>query len=56
MGAVIETEHLTKGYGSARDRNVSIAVERAEVYGFLGPNGPGKTTTIRTLSRIPQPT
>lgn len=57
MGAVIETEHLTKRYGSARGiEDVSIAVNRGEVYGFLGPNGAGKTTTIRTVLDLLHPT
>jgi ABC-2 type transport system ATP-binding protein len=54
---VIETERLTKRYGTARGIDeVSIAVERGEVYGFLGPNGAGKTTTIRTLLEFLHPT
>ena len=48
--ALIETDRLTKRYGRARGiENVSMCVDRGEVYGFLGPNGAGKTTTIRTL-------
>ncbi|MFN8163338.1 MAG: ABC transporter ATP-binding protein [Solirubrobacterales bacterium] len=55
--SVIETEHLTKFYGSARGiEDVSIAVEAGEVFGFLGPNGAGKTTTIRTLLNLIHPT
>jgi ABC-2 type transport system ATP-binding protein len=57
MGAVIETERLTKRYGTTRGiENVSLAVERGEVYGFLGPNGAGKTTTIRTMLDLLHPT
>jgi ABC-2 type transport system ATP-binding protein len=57
MTAVIETERLTKRYGSARGiEDVSIAVDRGEVYGFLGPNGAGKTTMIRTLLDLLHPT
>jgi ABC-2 type transport system ATP-binding protein len=54
---VIETDRLTKRYGPVRGIDeVSIAVERGEVYGFLGPNGAGKTTTIRTLLDLLHPT
>jgi beta-exotoxin I transport system ATP-binding protein len=54
---VIETERLTKAYGSVRGIDeISIAVERGEVYGFLGPNGAGKTTTMRTLLDLLHPT
>jgi ABC-2 type transport system ATP-binding protein len=57
MTAVIETHCLTKRYGSARGIDeVSISVERGEIYGFLGPNGAGKTTTIRTLLDLLHPT
>jgi ABC-2 type transport system ATP-binding protein len=54
---VIETERLTKSYGSARGiEDVTITVEAGEVFGFLGPNGAGKTTTIRTLLDLLHPT
>ena len=54
---MIETDGLTKSYGSARGiEDVTIAVEAGEVFGFLGPNGAGKTTTIRTLLDLLHPT
>jgi ABC-2 type transport system ATP-binding protein len=57
MTAVIETRGLTKRYGNTRGiDDVSISVERGEIYGFLGPNGAGKTTTIRTLLDLLHPT
>jgi ABC-2 type transport system ATP-binding protein len=52
----IETEGLTKLYGAERGiEDVTITVERGEVFGFLGPNGAGKTTTIRTLLDLLHP-
>jgi ABC-2 type transport system ATP-binding protein len=47
----IETRTLTKKFGSfvAVD-SVDLAVERGEIFGFLGPNGSGKTTTMRMLT------
>lgn len=49
-------EHLTKDYGSGRGVfDVSIAVDRGEVFGFLGPNGAGKSTTIRHLMGFSKP-
>jgi ABC-2 type transport system ATP-binding protein len=50
LTTVIHTENLTKRFGdfTAVDR-VSLAVDRGEVVGYLGPNGSGKTTTIRML-------
>jgi ABC-type multidrug transport system ATPase subunit len=46
----IHTDHLTKTFGphAAVDR-LSLQVPRGSVFGFLGPNGSGKTTTIRML-------
>lgn len=56
---VIETDRLSKRYGSDGPyalRNLSLKINRGEVYGFLGPNGAGKSTTIRTLLNFIQPT
>lgn len=53
---VLEVEHLTKDYGSGRGVfDVSIHVDRGEVFGFLGPNGAGKSTTIRHLMGFSHP-
>ncbi|MFO8172859.1 MAG: ABC transporter ATP-binding protein [Longimicrobiales bacterium] len=54
---VIETQGLTKRYRKtvAVDR-VSFSVERGQIFGFLGPNGSGKTTTIGMLLGITTPT
>jgi ABC-2 type transport system ATP-binding protein len=50
MPPVITAENLTIRFGdfTAVD-NVSFAVEKGEVFGFLGPNGSGKTTIIKAL-------
>jgi ABC-2 type transport system ATP-binding protein len=57
VAAVIELDQLTKRYGSARGiEELTLRVERGEVFGFLGPNGAGKTTTIRTLLDLLHPT
>ncbi len=45
--AVLETRALEKRFGRIRAvRGVSLTVERGQVYGLLGPNGSGKTTTM----------
>jgi ABC-2 type transport system ATP-binding protein len=55
--SVITTEGLTKFYGRQRGViDLSVAVERGEVFGYLGPNGAGKTTTIRLLLDFIRPT
>lgn len=53
---ILETRGLTKRYGrlTAVD-SVSFAVEKGQVFGFLGPNGSGKTTTIGMLLGIISP-
>lgn len=53
---VIETHGLTKRYNSfiAVD-SLDLVVERGEVYGLLGPNGSGKTTTILMLLGLTEP-
>jgi len=54
--SVIQVERLTKDYGHNRGVfDVSIAVEKGEVFGFLGPNGAGKTTTIRHIMGFSRP-
>ena len=46
----ISVQNLTKNYGKNRGvKNLSLQVEKGDIYGFLGPNGAGKSTTIRTL-------
>ena len=50
MGAVIEAEGLRKTYGGkVAVGGLDLAVPEDGVFGFLGPNGSGKTTTIRML-------
>ena len=46
----IEINNLTKNYGKARGvTNLTLKVEKGDIFGFLGPNGAGKSTTIRSL-------
>ncbi|MCU0268950.1 MAG: ABC transporter ATP-binding protein [Acidimicrobiales bacterium] len=61
MGAVIEVEGLRKAYRSRRRTRMAVdgldlAVPEGGVFGFLGPNGSGKTTTIRCLLGLIRPT
>lgn len=53
----VYAENLTKRFGefTAVDQ-VSFQVKRGEIFGFLGPNGSGKTTTIRMLCGLVPPT
>ena len=52
----IDVEGLTKSFdGRTVVRNLSMRVKRGTIYGFLGPNGSGKTTTIRMLCGLLTP-
>jgi ABC-2 type transport system ATP-binding protein len=56
-GALIVTEGLSKVYRRVTAlEGLSLQVGRGEVYGLLGPNGSGKTTTIRLLLGLLRPT
>lgn len=53
----ISTEGLTKHYGDVRAvQDLDLEISRGEVFGFLGPNGSGKTTTMRTILDLIRPT
>jgi len=57
MTAVIETRELTKRYGPVTAvEDLTLAITSGEVYGLLGPNGSGKTTTILMLLGLTEPT
>ena len=50
MNPVIEISGLNKSYGDfAAVRNLSLTIERGEIFAILGPNGAGKTTTVEIL-------
>ena len=52
----IDVQGLTKSFdGRKVVRDLSMRVKRGEIYGFLGPNGSGKTTTIRMLCGLLTP-
>jgi len=52
----IDVHGLTKSFGGRKVvRDLSMRVRRGEIYGFLGPNGSGKTTTIRMLCGLLTP-
>ncbi len=47
---IISVEHLTKDYGEGRGIfDISFEVQKGEIFGYVGTNGSGKTTTIRNM-------
>ena len=53
MSPVVEVEHLTKRYGSfTAVEDVTFSVDEGEIFGILGPNGSGKTTTVECLQGL----
>jgi ABC-2 type transport system ATP-binding protein len=54
---MIKTSNLTKRFGSKiAVNNLSLEVKKGEIFGFLGPNAAGKTTTIKLLAGLLRPT
>lgn len=53
---IIDVQHLAKSFdGKPAVEDISLQVKRGEIFGFLGPNGSGKTTTIRMLCGLLTP-
>src|SRR3954467_13044735 len=53
MPHAVEIEHVTKSFGSfVAVNDLSLQIPENTVYGFIGPNGSGKTTTLRMIMRI----
>lgn len=56
-GAVVETEELRRTFGDVEAvRSLSFRVDAGEIFGLVGPDGAGKTTTLRMLASILDPT
>jgi len=57
MAAIVSVDNLAKQYGSfTAVKNLSFSVNEGDVYGFLGQNGAGKSTTIRMMLTLIKPT
>ncbi len=53
---MIKTEDLTKVYGDLRAiDSLTLELDEGDLFGFIGPNGSGKTTTMRILATLLQP-
>jgi len=57
MEYILETQNLTKIYGQKEAaRDVNLHIREGEIYGLIGRNGAGKTTIMRMISGLSQPT
>jgi len=53
MDPSVEVFHLSKNYGSVVAlQDISFAVGKGELFGFIGPDGAGKTTLFRILATL----
>ncbi|HVK11914.1 MAG TPA: ATP-binding cassette domain-containing protein [Gemmataceae bacterium] len=53
MSNAVELDHVTKSFGpQVAVDDLSLTVPTGSIYGFIGPNGSGKTTTLRIIMRI----
>lgn len=56
MSAIVQVKSLSKTFGNLKAvDDLSFSVERSDIYGFLGQNGAGKSTTIRMLLTLIRP-
>ena len=57
MSLAIETQGLSKSYGPIKAlKELNLKVPEKSIFGLLGPNGSGKTTTIKLLLGLIKPT
>lgn len=55
--SLVEFKNLSKSYGTREVlKNVNLKIEKGKIYGLLGPNGSGKTTMIKIINDLIQPT
>ena len=57
MEMMLQTQNLCKYFGKQKAvNNVSLNIEKGQIYGLLGPNGAGKSTILKMLTGMMKPT
>ena len=57
MEMMLQTQNLCKYFRKQKAvNNVSLNIEKEQIYGLLGPNGAGKSTTLKMLTGMMKPT
>ena len=57
MEMMLQTQNLCKYFKKQKAvNNVSLNIEKGQIYGLLGPNGAGKSTTLKMLTGMMKPT
>ena len=57
MEMMLQTQNLCKYFRKQKAvNNVSLNIEKGQIYGLLGPNGAGKSTTLKMLTGMMKPT
>ena len=57
MKTILETQKLTKQYGAQKAAaDINLSIHQGEIYGLIGQNGAGKTTILRMLANLAEPT
>jgi ABC-type multidrug transport system ATPase subunit len=56
MKPILSISHVSKTIGKAKLlSDITLSLQKGEVFGFLGPNGAGKTTTMKAILGIIEP-
>lgn len=56
MDYILQTTNLEKVYGKQKAaENINLSIKKGDIYGLIGKNGAGKTTILRMLTNLAEP-
>ena len=56
MDYILQTTNLEKVYGKQKAaENINLSIKKGDIYGLIGKNGAGKTTILRMLANLAEP-